>query len=80
MREVTELLSGLNRSERMELLLSIANNLNVADMYDYETQLRYSHVVGLVQIVNTLPDNCINFAIREYEQNPIWYDIISRYK
>ncbi len=70
----------MSKSERLSFLGTMSNDLCSCDMYDLDSQLKHCHVVGAYQIVSTLSDNCINFALREYEMNPIWYDVINRYK
>ena len=78
--QFVEKLLGKTHEEKLNLLCDKEIEIDIEDKYNLEIQLYYHYVAGLIQIVRHIPDN--DFALREFRDtdNPVWYEIIHRYK
>lgn len=82
-RLITEFLLCDNANKILREISNKIDRINIDNPFDYEAQLKYSHLVALYNMVIGLRDKSIHFtksALSEYRDNhnPIWVEIVKR--
>ena len=59
------------------------DRVDAGNMFDFEQQLLYTHLLNISNIISELSHKSIHFtksALREYKEstNPIWIDIVNK--
>ena len=73
-----------NVSEKMSKEVSSKiDHVDIDNMFDFEQQWLYTHLLNIGNIITELSHKSIHFtksALREYQQstNPVWIDIVNK--
>ena len=82
--EIIDELIFCDSSDRMSKEVSTKiDRVDAGNMFDFEQQLLYTHLLNIGNIISELSHKSIHFtksALREYKEsiNPVWIDIVNK--